>query len=252
MEELIQKIVREYVKILQTNLVGIYIHGSYAMGGFNPSRSDLDFLVICEQIPSFDQKKRMIRFLMDHESEAPFKGFEMSVVLKRYCLNFIYPTPYELHYSPMYLSSYQKDLEGTLLKMQGKDEDLAAHFMITYHFGICVYGMEKERLFSEVPKEAYLDSIEKDVADSKKRFKKEPVDVILNLCRVYYYKKEGVVSSKLLAGEWAIRHFPYPLNNIISKALSCYLNDQADKIDEKEGDLLFEFMEKEGILNEKV
>src|SRR4051812_32518722 len=32
--------------ILDNNLVGFYIHGSLAMGGFNPKSSDIDILVV--------------------------------------------------------------------------------------------------------------------------------------------------------------------------------------------------------------
>ena len=251
MEELIQTIVNKYAAILKDNLTGIYIHGSYAMGCFNPSKSDLDFLVICERMPTFNQKKRMIQFLMKLEPKAPAKGFEMSLVLKRYCMYFTYPTPYELHYSPMYRSSFKEDLEGTVLKMHGKDRDLAAHFMVAFHSGICAYGADIKKIFLEVPKEAYLNSIENDIADSKKRLEEEPVDVILNLCRVYYYKKEGVVSSKLSAGKWAVKNFPHPFDDIVSRACICYQSDAEYKFHDKKGKLFLDFMKKEGILNEK-
>lgn len=32
---------------LSDSLVGIYLHGSMAMGGFHPNQSDIDILVVC-------------------------------------------------------------------------------------------------------------------------------------------------------------------------------------------------------------
>ena len=76
--------------------------------------------------------------------------------------------------------------------------------------------------------------------------------MILNLCRVYYYKKEGVVSSKLSAGKWAVKNFPHPFDDIVSRACICYQSDAEYKFHDNEGKLFLDFMKKEGILNEKV
>ena len=35
--------------ILQDNLIGIYLHGSLAMGCFNEKKSDIDLLVVVKQ-----------------------------------------------------------------------------------------------------------------------------------------------------------------------------------------------------------
>ena len=34
-------------EILKDNFVGMYVHGSLAMDGFNPDKSDIDFIIVC-------------------------------------------------------------------------------------------------------------------------------------------------------------------------------------------------------------
>ena len=36
----------ELQRLLGQNLLGIYLHGSLALGGFQPSRSDIDVIVV--------------------------------------------------------------------------------------------------------------------------------------------------------------------------------------------------------------
>lgn len=46
-KEILNKIVLDYTQILRSNLVGIYLHSSVAMGCATES-SDIDFLVVVE------------------------------------------------------------------------------------------------------------------------------------------------------------------------------------------------------------
>ena len=59
-KELVSSILRNYHKILGTNLIGFYLHGSLAMDCFNPLVSDVDFLAVVKQKPTVEQKKTII------------------------------------------------------------------------------------------------------------------------------------------------------------------------------------------------
>ena len=43
---LVNHVLEDYRAILADNLVGFYLHGSLAMGCFNPELSDIDFLAV--------------------------------------------------------------------------------------------------------------------------------------------------------------------------------------------------------------
>ena len=45
-EELLNRFISESKRIIGDDLAGIYLHGSLAMGCFNPDRSDIDLIVV--------------------------------------------------------------------------------------------------------------------------------------------------------------------------------------------------------------
>ena len=56
-DDLIEEFAKQSKRILQDNLVGVYLHGSAVMGCFNPDRSDIDLIVVVER-PIPDAVKR--------------------------------------------------------------------------------------------------------------------------------------------------------------------------------------------------
>ena len=70
-------------------------------------------------------------------------------------------------FSSAHLGWYRKNPSNYIGRMHGTDKDLAAHFMILYHRGKCLYGKEIPDIFEHVKEEIYLDSIWNDVADAE-------------------------------------------------------------------------------------
>lgn len=223
----LDEIKRSYNRILRENLVGIYVHGSIAFGCFRWEKSDIDFLAVTRQEPSDGQKQEMIRTLLelDREGLCPPKGFEMSAVLAEHCRDFVYPTPYTLHYSNTYRRQCREDLSGFCRRMHGTDRDLAAHFTVLRAAGFALCGEPVQAVFGPVPKECYLDSILGDVKDAQKGMSEDPVYYILNLCRVLAYQREGKVLSKKDGGLWGLAALPKRCRPAVQAALSSYAGE---------------------------
>lgn len=236
--EVLNKIADKYKRILGNNLVGIYVHGSLAFGCFNPNRSDIDFIVVVDSPPALEQKEELIKTLIALSSEAPAKGFEMSVVLSRYCINFVYPTPFELHYSIMHLKGFQDNLREYCKLMTGTDKDLAAHFTVIKSIGYPIIGKEVSEVFGNIPRMDYLDSIQGDIENAMDNILDNPVYTILNLCRVLAYKNKGLILSKEQGGLWGIERLPKEYKSLISKALRNYTSE-ADEAFKEEVSLSF-------------
>lgn len=202
--KLIEQVVYDYRTILGDGLVGIYLHGSLAFECFNPEKSDVDFIVVVNKPLTINEKIALIRSLLVLDPKAPTKGFEMSVVLRSVCKPFIYPTPYELHFSNGHKERYIVDITAHCERLHRCDPDLAAHFTVIRAVGKTLYGEPIDEVFGEVPTEYYLDSILKDVESAKEDILRDPVYMILNLCRVLGYLQGGGVMSKKAGGEWGI------------------------------------------------
>lgn len=75
-QELFRHMIRGYQNILDDNLVGIYLHGSFVLGSFNPNGSDLDYIIVVEQALSIETKKDIMKYTIDYLLPfAPKKGW---------------------------------------------------------------------------------------------------------------------------------------------------------------------------------
>lgn len=142
LRELLADFIKNSKNILGNNLTGIYLHGSAAMGCFNDKKSDIDLLVVVKNDISKEIKRQYMDMVVTLNREAPSKGIELSIVKETVCKSFIYPTPFELHFSIAHLNWYLSNPEDYIDKMNGTDKDLAAHFTIVYHRGKTLYGRE--------------------------------------------------------------------------------------------------------------
>ncbi len=110
-EDLLCSITSAAKDILGDALRGVYLHGSLAMGCFNPEKSDIDLLLVINREMTDAQKRRFMEIVVELNARAPKKGLELSVVKEEVCRHFVYPTPFELHFSPAHLAWWQGDPE---------------------------------------------------------------------------------------------------------------------------------------------
>ena len=215
---------QETLKILGANVTGIYLHGSAAMGCFHPEKSDIDLLVVVKETPTDAEKRQFMDMVVALNIQAPKKGIELSIVTEAVCQPFVYPTPYELHFSVAHLNWYKTAPQDYISKMHGTDKDLAAHMTILYHRGRTLCGKEIPQVFAPVPQDAYLDSLWYDIESAEEDILSNPVYVILNLCRVLAFRKQGLILSKKEGGEWFLDQQPdSPHRFLVSTALAEYL-----------------------------
>ena len=221
-EEVLKPFVHGAREILRDNLVGVYLHGSAVMGCFNPAKSDIDLLVVVKEPLAAKTKRDFMELVVECNKLAPAKGIEMSILTRQACKPFVYPTPFELHFSVMHLGWYRDAPDDYVAKMQGKDKDLAAHVTILRRRGKCLYGFPVSEVFGDVPKEAYMDSIWNDIAEAGEDIAEDTMYLTLNLARVLAFWKEGIVLSKQEGGEWALQNLPEKFHPLLFDALREY------------------------------
>lgn len=236
-QELLNKITSLCETVLGSSLTGVYLHGSLAMGCFNPLISDVDIIVIIGGDMTDGQKLLFLEQVAALNDLAPAKGIELSIVKREFCRPFVYPTPYELHFSPMHLPWLKADPVGYVSSMKGTDMDLAAHFTVINQYGVVLWGEPIENVFGNVPKSDYFDSIWHDIKDAEADISENPVYVTLNLCRVLAFLRDDLCLSKKSGGEWGLGFLPPAYHAVIANALDCYKSGQpmtADDIAKKQ------------------
>ncbi|GIN85899.1 streptomycin 3''-adenylyltransferase [Heyndrickxia sporothermodurans] len=221
-EAYLHKICTVFQNRLGSNLVGIYLHGSLAMECFHPENSDVDILVIIKDKIPKELKKKIIQDLLAL-NEYPL---EMSILLEHEVIELHHPTPFELHYSKVHRDRYLNDPH--YICGDSVDPDLAAHLVVTYERGKCLFGKSIKEVFKPVPPTHYLQSIMYDIENAEQEIVKNPVYYTLNLCRVLYYIKEGVVASKKEGGEWGMNAVDERYKEIVKNSLAIYLGSKEE------------------------
>lgn len=219
---LLRTLVESTCAAFGANLTGVYLHGSLAMGCFDPNLSDLDVLVVTRREPSDEDKLAYLEALCRLNELAPKKGIELSILLEDDCRAFRHPMPFVFHFSPAHLSAIQANPARYVARMKGRDPDLAAHITVLRARGRELFGQPIRQVFGEVSPQDYLDSIRDDLGDPEQTIRKMPVYVILNLCRTLAYVEENKVLSKTEGGKWALNMLPHPCPGLIRKALNSY------------------------------
>jgi streptomycin 3"-adenylyltransferase len=217
---IIRKIENEYKEIFGNNLVGIYLHGSAAMGCFNAMKSDIDVIVVVKNEMDDESISQLAKSVVKFDDEHNPISIEMSVVLKKYIDEIEYPAPFLFHYSSCHAEKYRSDSKFRICN--GEDPDLVSHFQMIKERGLCIYGMEIGELFKEIPKKYFIESIKLDQNMTIDDITKKPDYYVLNACRFLMYLKTGKFGSKTEGGEWALDNIKKEYQVIVKSALELY------------------------------
>lgn len=214
--DFVYSIVLKIQRILGTNLVGSYLHGSLALGGFHLGQSDIDLICVTANPLTLTDKEAVARILLK-ASGNPFP-IEISFLNFGQLKAWSHPCAFDFHFS----EDWRDRFNAGNFEQPANDPDLAAHLTILHHRGITLDGKPIETIFRNVPHEDYLDAILADFDDCLHFIESNPVYSILNMLRVYRYVKDKVVTSKEEAGIWGIATVPPRYRPTIERALSIY------------------------------
>ena len=227
----IESLISALKNALDDDLVGIYLHGSLALGCFNPDRSDIDILVITKQAMTVEMKRDIAELLLQHSlNPAPV---EISFLARAHIAPWQYPTPYDFHYSEDWREKVEKELKhGKWKKWNDEpktDKDLAAHITVTRARGVALHGKSIAEIFPAVPEEDYIDSLVEDFHWARQRMSQHPTNFILNSCRVLAYLLDRQILSKDEAGQWALNLVAEEFRETVNHALEAYRGNRRDE-----------------------
>lgn len=224
-KDFVYGLLNDIKSIVKDNFIGFYLHGSLAMGGFNPKNSDIDLLVVTKKPLTLNSKRQLVMLLLKR-SNNPYP-VEISFLSDVQLKNWKHPSPFEFHYSESWRDRYKCERSRESIEsIQDNlyDADLAAHITVTNYRGICLEGKVISDVFPIIPRTHYISSIMEDFQDCLKNMVDDPIYCGLNLLRVYWYLKEGVISSKEEAGIWGEAELPIELKTTVQKLGDGYSN----------------------------
>lgn len=235
---------------LGDNLVGVYLHGSLAMGSYYRPKSDIDLIVVIENKLGVDERKSISGMLVKHESLKPNIGsIELTIVLAKTAKEIPVPIPFELHYSTEW---HDRILAGQVdYEVERTDPDLQSHFTYVIHRGVVLRGRPIDDVFGKIDWQSFIDGVINDFdwIIKDENILEAPFYGVLNICRVLqlFTENSHQVHSKDEGGQWALRNLPERYHAIVSQALDAYHSPK--QINEKIQKTNGEIWDKEALLS---
>lgn len=193
---------------LGSGLVGVYLHGSAVLGGFHPVTSDLDVLAVIAA-PTDAVVQTRVGARLAAADTCPGSGLEMSVITAATAAD-LGACPFEVHVTT---GVEPKIVPGADL---AGDPDLVLHAEVYRQAGYAVHGPPPGDVFGPVARTRLLTAVVKEIGWGASH--RSTAYAVLNACRAERYAVEGVLCSKLAAGQWARTR--YPEEPVITEALA--------------------------------
>jgi len=187
-------------KILGDRLQAVLLHGSLAMAGFDPLRSDLDVLVIVSRRP-LDAQYEQLGHLLLEVSGAPHP-LELSLLLEDDLHSWRHPCPHLLHYGESHRQAFEQAFNKP---RQDADPDLAMHLTVARHRGVDLLGDWPTSNLPEVPAADFLSAIREDFLWAAGQPDQLTDYRLANACRTLAYLELGLVLSKSEGVEWCLQ-----------------------------------------------
>ena len=212
----VEALTAEVTAVLGERLVGSYAHGSLLLGGYLPTRSDIDVLVVVEDPLTSEEQDDLAARLSEEALPCPAVGLELSVVLRSVAAAPTSRPAFELHVTTAPADPKVVDGHG-----HPGDLDLVLHIAVCHALGYAP--------FAEVPQSLVLGQVADELAWAAEHNPSEYA--VLNACRAWRYAVDGALVSKVDGGRWAETRLTGPERTLVREALALQAGERVASLD---------------------
>jgi hypothetical protein len=204
-------------------LQAAYLHGSAALGGWVPGRSDVDMLFVIGDGIDGVAVERMSQALREAAGQCPGRELECSVVTVAQAGQPAPPWPFVLHVAA------GPGQPGRVVRPGGQspgDPDLLMHYAVCRAAGWPAFGPPAAELIGAVPRRTILDYLAGELGWGVEHAPE--AYAVLNACRALIYLTGQQIVSKIAGGEAVLRRGAGPAE-VIQRALDQQRGSRPDQ-----------------------
>jgi Domain of unknown function (DUF4111) len=209
-------------RLLDQQLQGIYLHGSLALGGFQPARSDINIIaVVTGEIASTLQAELLKLLILVSNRPRPI---DIYIVTEKALFPFQPPIAFAFHYDEQlrYPPQYAPSNAAPHV-----NPDLSIFLTVVQRSGIVLAGKPIAETIPPIPEVAFRDALARSIQAAQAHLPQDPSAFILNACRtVAYLQDGGPILAKDAGGAWGLLHMPEQFHALIQQALALYTGEQ--------------------------
>jgi predicted nucleotidyltransferase len=207
-------------KILGTDLLGVYIYGSYLVGGLQ-KYSDIDLLVVTNRATTLDEKRELVTHLLQisgiymKDTKPPI---EMTIVERAAINPWHYPPLFDFQYGEWLRQSFEM---GNFEPCMGHEmPDLAIIITQVLLKSHILFGSKPEELLAPVPYSDFIKAMLDDQTRLLSDLGSDTRNVLLTLARIWSTLATSEIRSKPDAADWVVERLPEIYHPVINRAKS--------------------------------
>jgi hypothetical protein len=210
--------------LLGDELIGVHAGGSFGLGDFDHYLSDLDVAAAGATHVGQTTKQAIVEALRHESLPCPARGLEFVLHAEPVLRTATTDPGFELNLNTGARMSFRVDYEpGEERHWFAIDRSIAAGH------GKALFGPPARELFAPIPRGLLHEVVAESVRwhwDAQAAGS----DAVLNACRALRFAADGVWSSKLAAGTWALERHREP--RLVAQALAARQSEQPlDRVD---------------------
>jgi hypothetical protein len=198
-EPYLAELVARVEAIFGGELVGVYVGGSYALGAYEPGRSDIDVAAVVSSPPSRATTETLVLAIRHESLPCPARGLEFVLYAladvrepsaeARYRLNLNTGAgiPFRADFEPNGSETHWFPIDRSILRQRG----------------VALVGSRPEEVFAPLGHCRLLPLLLESLSWHSTAAARAD-DAVLNACRAWRYAVEGIWSSKPAGGAWAL------------------------------------------------
>lgn len=203
-DALLRSLLDRIRRILDKNLVGVYLYGSLVTGDFDRDISDIDLLAVT----SADIEDREFAQLEKMHNDCVRNNREWEDRIEIAYLSAAVLTTYRSGVSQIAVIS-----PGEPFHVKEAGKDWLINWWVVREKGVPLFGPSPTTLIDPISREEFLQAVQEQAKDWKEwvyhgRERKAQAYAILTLCRALYAAKNGEQVSKRQAALWVQKQLP--------------------------------------------
>jgi hypothetical protein len=227
----VQQALNAYIGLMNDTLPGLlsglYLHGSVALGAYNPGLSDIDFIAITSRrcTPSDVETLRVVHHsLIERYPQAQLEGSYLQWHDLGGSEETIPPHPH-IHDGIVHASGYH-------------DINAVTWWVLKYR-GLTMLGPSPETFAIQIDWDDLLAKMHDNLNTYWARYTYDPRRIawllddygiqwtVLGVLRQFYTFREHAITSKTAVGEYALAHVPAEWHQLIQEAINIRLGGRA-------------------------
>lgn len=222
----VNTLLTEFPRLLGDNLLGIYLYGSLAAGGFNPERSNINLLILTHHTLGAEVRHKLVELLL-RMSRVP-APLDCIFAVKQ---DTQAPWPIDLYYH----EKVREDFQLARRNNNWQQLDSSTHlsdaqqlliFQALHDYGICLYGQPIAEAIPQPAENAFRTALIQETQVALQNSLRDPIAFVLNGCRALAYLRSGSRLSKRDAAIWGLTQLPEQYRGLIQQVQALYQGER--------------------------